>query len=93
MYAWQEDGLELISCFRDMAKKGSWDAFPSLLNCVRLGNKFLDCRWSWVPRPANSAADHLASRSSREVCDHVWVDRPPSSLVHVLCNDGLPCPP
>nr|XP_017188741.2 uncharacterized protein LOC108173698 [Malus domestica] len=89
----ETDSLESISCLRDMAKKGSWDAFPSLLDCVRLGKEFLDCRWSWVPRPANSAADHLASRSSREVCDHVWVNRPPSSLVHVLCNNGLPCPP
>ncbi|CAN6709954.1 unnamed protein product [Malus baccata var. baccata] len=89
----ESDSLESISCLRDMAKKGSWDAFPVLLKCVRLGKEFLDCRWSWVLRPANSAADLLASRSSREVCDHVWVDRPPSSLIHVLCNDGLPCPP
>ncbi|CAN6568827.1 unnamed protein product [Malus baccata var. baccata] len=89
----ESDSLESISCLRDMVKKGSWDAFPVLLKCVRLGKDFLDCRWSWVPRPANSVADLLASRSSREVCDHVWVDRPPSSLIHVLCNDGLPCPP
>ncbi|CAN6557736.1 unnamed protein product [Malus baccata var. baccata] len=41
---------------------------------------------------ANMAADRLALRQSREVCDNIWVNRPPSSLVHVLCNDGLPCP-
>ena len=37
------------------------------------------------------AADSLASNSLQEMCD-VWVARPPSSLVFVLVNDGLPCP-
>lgn len=38
------------------------------------------------------AADVLASVDFPEMCDFVWVDRPPFSLVHVLSNDGLPCP-
>ena len=49
----ESDSLESISCLQDMAKKGSWDAFPILLKCSRLGQVFLDCRWSWVPRLAN----------------------------------------
>ncbi|RXH96856.1 hypothetical protein DVH24_009698 [Malus domestica] len=53
---------------------------------------FQNCRWSWVPRSANMTADALTSRDSTELCDVVWVDRPPSSLVFVLNNDGLPCP-
>ncbi|CAN6727617.1 unnamed protein product [Malus baccata var. baccata] len=72
--------------------RGSWEAFPILARCKRMGEAFNDCRWSWTPRSANMAADRLALRQSREVCDNIWVDRPPSSLVHVLCNDGLPCP-
>ncbi|CAN6717826.1 unnamed protein product [Malus baccata var. baccata] len=71
---------------------GSWEAFPILARCKRMGKAFNDCRWSWVPRSANMASDLLASRQSREVCDNIWVNRPTSSLVHVLCNNGLPCP-
>ncbi|CAN6704019.1 unnamed protein product [Malus baccata var. baccata] len=56
-------------------------------------SSFQFCRWSWVPRSANSSADFLASVGCPEMCDRVWVDRPPSSLVHVLNKDGLPCPP
>nr|XP_028950430.1 uncharacterized protein LOC103405620 isoform X1 [Malus domestica]XP_028950431.1 uncharacterized protein LOC103405620 isoform X1 [Malus domestica]XP_028950432.1 uncharacterized protein LOC103405620 isoform X1 [Malus domestica]XP_028950433.1 uncharacterized protein LOC103405620 isoform X1 [Malus domestica]XP_028950434.1 uncharacterized protein LOC103405620 isoform X1 [Malus domestica] len=89
----ESDSFDAISCLRDPAKKGSWDAFPILRKCYRLGMAFQACHWSWVPRLANSVADFLASRKCREACDQIWVHRPPSSLVHVLCNDGLPCPP
>ncbi|RXH72877.1 hypothetical protein DVH24_012561 [Malus domestica] len=89
----ESDSLESISCLKDMARNGSWDAFPILVKCFSLGKDFPNCRWSWVPRSANSAADYLASSKCREACDQIWVDRPPSSLVHVLFNDGLPCPP
>ncbi|XP_050117706.1 uncharacterized protein LOC126595464 [Malus sylvestris] len=86
------NSLDSVSCLQDLNSMGSWDAFPLLAKCTSLGKAFQDCRWSWVPRSANKAADSLASRQSREVCDFVWVNRPPSSLVHVLCNDGLLCP-
>ncbi|KAM2060118.1 hypothetical protein ACFX1T_045347 [Malus domestica] len=88
----ESDSQESISCIRDSDTRGSWEAFPILARCKRMGEAFIDCRWSWTPRSANMAADRLALRQSREVCDNVWVNRPPSSLVHVLCNDGLPCP-
>ncbi|KAM1026355.1 hypothetical protein ACFX2C_039377 [Malus domestica] len=70
-----------------------WEAFPTLAKFLRLGNSFQGCRWSWVPRSANLAADRLASRSNTEMCNVTWVNRPPSSLVFVLNKDGLPCPP
>ncbi|CAN6676168.1 unnamed protein product [Malus baccata var. baccata] len=54
---------------------------------------FQSCCWSWVPRSANLAADRLASRSNTEMCGSTWISRPPSSLVHILNKDGLPCPP
>ena len=38
------------------------------------------------------AAHTLASRRNSKMCNFTWVDRPPSSLVHVLNRDGLPCP-
>ncbi|CAN6577621.1 unnamed protein product [Malus baccata var. baccata] len=88
----ESDSSDSISCLKNSARNGSWDAFPFIAKCSNLGGSFQECRWSWVPRSANSAADLLASRRCKEVCDLIWVNRPPSSLVHVLCNDGLPCP-
>ncbi|CAN6679891.1 unnamed protein product [Malus baccata var. baccata] len=58
-----------------------------------LGESFQDCRWSWVPRSANITEDTLALRRSTKMCNITWVCTPPSSLVHVLNKDGLPCPP
>lgn len=49
--------------------------------------------WRWIPRTANQAADLVASLTVRRTCPDVWVLRPPSSLVHMLSCDGLPCPP
>ncbi|KAM2750524.1 hypothetical protein EV2_029295 [Malus domestica] len=71
---------------------GNWEAFPILANAWDLGETFQNCRWSWVPRSANMAADSLASFCNLEMCNVVWVNRPPSSLIFVLNNDGIPCP-
>ncbi|KAM2541652.1 hypothetical protein TB2_021191 [Malus domestica] len=88
----ESDSLQAISCLNGSLEHGSWEAFPILARAQRLGSAFQNCRWSWVPRSATMAADVLASTGLTEMCDFVWVDRPPCSLVHVLCNDGLPCP-
>ncbi|KAM1605749.1 hypothetical protein PS2_026450 [Malus domestica] len=84
---------EALAIIHECNLGGNWDAFPILRKCLRLGGAFQDCHWSWVPRLANLVADCLALCNCKEVCDQIWVNRPPSSLVHVLCNDGLPCPP
>ncbi|KAM2673196.1 hypothetical protein EV2_014512 [Malus domestica] len=89
----ESDSQDSISYLMGKTSNGRWEAFPVLTKCKLIGNSFQDCRWSWIPRLANLAADCLASRRNREMCDFTWVNRPPSSLVHVLCNDGLPCPP
>ncbi|CAN6585206.1 unnamed protein product [Malus baccata var. baccata] len=62
----ESDSQESISCIRDLDTMGSWEAFPILARCKRMGEAFNDCRWSWVPRSANMASDLLASRQSRE---------------------------
>ncbi|KAM2781824.1 hypothetical protein FF1_011568 [Malus domestica] len=54
-------------------ENGSWEAFPILERVKLLGKAFQNCRWSWVPRSANMAADALTSRDSAELCDVVWV--------------------
>ncbi|KAM2075160.1 hypothetical protein ACFX1T_038088 [Malus domestica] len=88
----ESDSLEAVSCLSNSLEDGSWEAFPFLAMVKKIGETFQFCRWSWVPRTANMAADVLSSLVCTEMCDVVWVDRPPSSLVFVLNNDGLPCP-
>ncbi|CAN6707535.1 unnamed protein product [Malus baccata var. baccata] len=88
----ESDSSEAISCLSNSIENGSWEAIPTLARVKLFGEAFQNCRWSWVPRTANMAADALTSRDCAELCDVVWVDRPPSSLVFLLNNDGLPCP-
>ncbi|CAN6725654.1 unnamed protein product [Malus baccata var. baccata] len=89
----ESDSKDSISALTASLETGSWEAFPTLAIAKRLGESFQDCRWTWVPRSPNHAADLLASRTCTEMCNLCWVNRPPSSLVHVLYKDGLPCPP
>ncbi|KAM1608239.1 hypothetical protein ACFX13_020844 [Malus domestica] len=88
----ESDSQESISALTASLETGRWEAFPTLAVAKRLGESFQDCRWTWAPRSANQAADLLASRTCTEMCNFCWVNRPPSSLVHVLDKDGLPCP-
>ncbi|KAM1074000.1 hypothetical protein ACFXTH_019029 [Malus domestica] len=89
----ESDSLEVVSSLKGDISNGSWEVFPILENTLRLGNSFQGCRWSWVPRLDNQSADRLALRTNLEMCGKTWVRRPPSSLVHILNKDGLPCPP
>ncbi|KAM1574196.1 hypothetical protein TB2_043974 [Malus domestica] len=88
----ESDSKDSISALTTTLEMGRWEAFLTLAVAKRLGGSFQDCRWTWVPRSANQAADLLASRTCTEMCNFCWVNRPPSSLVHVLDKDGLPCP-
>ena len=88
----ESDSKETISSLSNSLSYGSWEALPPLSRIKRLGEAFQHCRWSWVPRAANEAEHVLASVGITEMCDCVWVVRPPSSLIFVLNNDGLPCP-
>ncbi|KAB2601289.1 hypothetical protein D8674_002294 [Pyrus ussuriensis x Pyrus communis] len=88
----ESDSLDAIKCLSSSLSMGSWEAYPVLARVKQLGGDFIDCRWSWVPRSANGVAHKIASIGFSEMSDVVWVVRPPSSLVYVLNNDGLPCP-
>lgn len=73
---------------------GNWEIYPIIRLTVDSKTAFQVCRWSWVPRLANMAADFLALHNGTGMSASVWVDRrPPSMLVHVLNKDGLPPPP
>ncbi|KAM1063506.1 hypothetical protein ACFX2A_028254 [Malus domestica] len=88
----ESDFKDSIFALSSSLETGRWEAFPTLTVAKRFGKSFQDCRWTWVPRSANRAADLLASRLCTEMCNLCWAIRPPSSLVHVLDKDGLPCP-
>ncbi|XP_068304210.1 uncharacterized protein [Pyrus communis] len=88
----ESDSKENIYNLVNVSSSGSWEAFPILTKAWRLRDSFQDCRWSWVPRSANIAVHRLAL-SSPEMYGITWVNHPPSSLVHILNKDGLPCPP
>lgn len=89
----QSDSKENISCLLNDISSGSWEVFSTLTRILRLRDVFQTCRWSWVPRSTNMAANRLASRSNMKICGSSWVNQPPSSLMHVLNKDDLPCPP
>ncbi|CAN6679920.1 unnamed protein product [Malus baccata var. baccata] len=88
----ESDSLDAVKCLSVSLEMGSWDTFPVLARVKQLGEDFQFCRWSWVPRSANGATHELASAGFPEMSEYVWVERPPSSLVFVLNNDGLLCP-
>ncbi|KAM1990160.1 hypothetical protein ACFX15_031446 [Malus domestica] len=88
----ESDSLDAVNCLSDSLEMGSWESFPVLARVKQLGEAFQFCRWSWVPRSANGVAHELASVGFPKMSEFVWVERPPSSLVFVLNNDGLPCP-
>ncbi|OMO57610.1 hypothetical protein COLO4_35238 [Corchorus olitorius] len=45
-----------------------------------------------INRKNGRAADWVSKQYNMGIDLMTWVDRPPSSLVHILNKDGLPCP-
>lgn len=88
----ESDSKETILSLSRSLNAGRWEAVPTLTFVKRMEASFQDCRWSWSPRTANMASHSLVSRDNTEMCNVTWVNRPPSSLVHVLNKDGLPYP-
>ncbi|KAI5328442.1 hypothetical protein L3X38_027839 [Prunus dulcis] len=69
----------------------SWTLYP-ILTLIRNEERYVEeCRWNWTSRNCNQAANNLASLALSRSTE-VWVERPPTSLVHNRCKDGLPCP-
>ncbi|KAM1829538.1 hypothetical protein ACFX1X_022703 [Malus domestica] len=57
-----------------------------------VGKTFQSCSWSSVLRSAIAVADFIDSNFTPEMRDLAWAERPPSSFVRILNNDGLSCP-
>lgn len=89
----ESDSKSLIDYINNIHHACDWRIAPfisKIKNSISLGVR---SSWIWIPRKVNSTADLVASLVVRKKCLEVWVDRPPSSLVHVLSRDGLHCPP
>ncbi|CAL9010113.1 unnamed protein product [Prunus brigantina] len=89
----ESDSKKVIENCAGKITRGDWDIYPSLCRIHDLKSKFSAVRWTWIPREANAVADAAAAIAIGRMGTEVWVDRPPSSLVHVLSRDWLPCPP
>lgn len=86
----ESDSKEIITWLNGCIEQGSWQVFLVLCEISKEGRMFSSCDWSWVPRAANEVADFVASHAGVEMCDFVWVRKPPSSFVRVLNKDGFP---
>ncbi|CAL8080146.1 unnamed protein product [Prunus armeniaca] len=92
MVCFKSDSQELIKSVCGSFGRGSWTLYP-ILTLIRDEQRcFEGCGWNWTTRNCNQAADHLASLALSRRSTEIWVERPPTSLVHILCKDGLPCP-
>ena len=88
----ESDSKEVVSSLSNSIYQGRWKMVPVLWKAMKMKGSFQQCLWSWVPQSANRAADRLASVKNSEMSNYTWVERPPSSIVHILNKDGLPCP-
>ncbi|KAM1345868.1 hypothetical protein ACFXTH_035274 [Malus domestica] len=71
----------------------AWEILPIRNRIWVVGKTFQACSWSWFPRSANYAVNFVAKNFTSKMCNSVWANRPPSSLVRILNKDGLACPP
>ncbi|BFG15579.1 hypothetical protein CerSpe_018530 [Prunus speciosa] len=89
----ESDSRDVVQCINGNIRRGRWNLYPILSKIKELRNSFAMSSWRWINRIGNQAADHLASLALSRSSPEVLESRPPTSLVHVLNNDGLPCPP
>ncbi|KAH0992419.1 hypothetical protein GBA52_003902 [Prunus armeniaca] len=89
----ESDSKELVESVKGNIKRGRWNLYPLLSRIRECNSIFSNCNWAWTGRKNNEAADHLASLALSRSSPEVWVSMPPTSLVHILNRDDLPCPP
>ncbi|OMO69938.1 hypothetical protein COLO4_28853 [Corchorus olitorius] len=72
--------------------RADWRLSPVLADIRSLADHFSGVKFKCVKRKANMAADWVATRSRMGMCFADLSQNQPSSLVHILCKDGLPAP-
>ncbi|KAM0994524.1 hypothetical protein FF1_010077 [Malus domestica] len=88
----ESDSKSLIDHLSARARPVNLRLNPSFSRISKVATVFQSILWSWTAREANHAADLVASLAWKKMSDDIWVSHHPSSLVHVLSRDGLPCP-
>lgn len=89
-----EFNLHSVSyCLNMKIERGNWRIYPFLREFHRLKNEFHHISWSWISREANRAADAAAKLAKVRLCTVNWTNCPPTSIILILQNDGLPGPP
>ncbi|KAK9932560.1 hypothetical protein M0R45_019793 [Rubus argutus] len=89
----ESDNLEVINALNMKIERGNWRIYPFLREFHRLKHEFHQVSWSWISREANRAADAAAKLAKVRLCTVNWTNCPPTSIVLILQNDGLPDPP
>ncbi|KAL6146356.1 hypothetical protein ACLB2K_057037 [Fragaria x ananassa] len=89
----QSDSLSIITELNSSSSCKNWK-ITQIIDDIKWKKVFFNSiTWDWIPREANQVADAAALLGKRMMGLNRWVNRPPSSLLSVLRNDGLPCPP
>ena len=73
--------------------KCNWKLVPLIKDIQALLLMVPEKRILLIIRNANKVANWVAAQAIKGMCGKRWLRLPPSSLVFVLNNDGLPAPP
>lgn len=73
--------------------KSVWFIYPIITAIRGHCNHFSSCNWCWIPRRCNGITDSIVASARWRMSKDVWLHGPPSSLVFVMQEDGLPYPP
>ncbi|XP_062020795.1 uncharacterized protein LOC133737203 [Rosa rugosa] len=87
------DCQEVISAMEDPSVNPNWRISPMIAMVAHLQPLFRGIKWNWISREANRVADAAAKLAKLRLCSQDWANRPPTSLLSILRNDGLPGPP
>ncbi|KAM1745366.1 hypothetical protein ACFX11_012123 [Malus domestica] len=68
----ESDSLSIITWLKESISKATWEAFHVLTRVLDIGASMHTCRWSWIPRSRNDAADSIASHQVPKMRDSVW---------------------
>ena len=71
----------------------NWKLTPLIKDIHALLSQVPEKKIHLIRRNANRVADWVAAQAIKGMCGKGWLRLPPSSLVFVLNNDGLPAPP
>ncbi|OMO51166.1 hypothetical protein CCACVL1_29964, partial [Corchorus capsularis] len=73
-------------------RRAGWKISAIIADIQWLVRQANDEKFQYVKCMANLAADWVARQTREGMISQEWVERPSSSLVHIMSKDGLPTP-